>query len=86
MDKFQNPKSPLSFGDDENFKIEIKRKNSSNTIDALKRRLSDADMKIPKKATKRLPEMFDDLIYGNEAYPEIEYHLYILCNPDPTRM
>ena len=53
-DKYQFTGSPLAFGDDENYRIEIKRKNSSNSIEALKRRLSDADMKVPKKATLAL--------------------------------
>jgi hypothetical protein len=84
-DKYQFTGSPLAFGDDENYRIEIKRKNSSNSIEALKRRLSDADMKVPKKATKRIPEMFDDLIYGNEAYPDIDYHLYDEFHEDQKR-
>jgi hypothetical protein len=39
------------------------------------RKMSDADGKIPKKASKRAPEMFDELIYGNEDYPEMDYHM-----------
>ena len=84
-DKYQVTGSPLAFGDDENYRIEIKRKNSSNSIEELKRRLSEIDMKVPKKATRRIPEMFDDLIYSKEAYPDIECYLYDECDVDQKR-
>ena len=58
------------------FRVELKRKGSHSSRDALMRKLSDADAKIPRKMSKKLPEMFDELIYGNEEYPEIDYHMY----------
>jgi hypothetical protein len=64
-----------TFGDDDGIKVELKRKVSGSGKEVLKRKISDADIKMPKKATKLMPELFDDLLYGNEAYPEIDYHM-----------
>lgn len=64
-----------NFTEDDGVKVELKRKGSASGKEALKRKISDADMKMPKKANKLMPELFDDLIYGNEAYPEIDYHM-----------
>lgn len=58
------------------FRVELKRKGSQSSRDQLMRKLSDADARIPRKMSKKLPEMFDELIYGNEEYPPIEYHMY----------
>lgn len=64
-----------NFGEDDGVRVDLKRKRSASSRDILKRKISDADMKLPKKAAKFIPEMFEDLIYGNEPYPEIEYHM-----------
>lgn len=69
-----------NIGHDDGIKVDIKRKGSGSGKEVLKRKISDADMKMPKKATKLIPEMFDDLIYGNEPYPEIEYHMLDCVN------
>jgi hypothetical protein len=72
--KFSN-NTGNNLADDDGVKVELKRKGSASGKEVLKRKISDADMKMPKKANKLMPELFDDLIYGNEPYPEIEYHM-----------
>ena len=61
--------------DSESVSMTIKRKGSPSSRDALMRKLSDGDAKLPRKASKMSPDMFDALIYGNEGYPAIEYHM-----------
>ena len=59
------------------FKMEYKRKGSGShsSLDKLKRKLSDSESRIPRKMSKKLPEAFDEFIYGNEVYPPIDYHM-----------
>ena len=64
-----------SFNQSDDAKMELKRKGSSSSRDHLMRKLSDSEFKLPRKASKKMPDLFDELIYGNEAYPSIDYHM-----------
>jgi hypothetical protein len=71
VEEIEDDSSPVQ-GD--GVRIQLKRKGSSSSNQGLRRKLSDADYKMPRKVSKKFAEQ-DELIYGNEPYPSVEYHV-----------